>query len=153
MKILQRLDRLLAGVEKGAVVFIFSLLVLMIVFNVLSRNLFQASFQGILEFSPALVLWLALMGSSLALSENKHIRIEILLRFLSPGFGPFARGMTSIFGMVITGILFYASLDFVANEIAIFQWKGLFTLIFPWFFLVAFFRFFLNAFGLKNGNP
>jgi TRAP-type C4-dicarboxylate transport system permease small subunit len=152
MKILRRLDQLLACVEKGAVVFIFSLLVLMIVFNVMARNLFQASFQGILEFSPALVLWLALMGSSLALSENKHIKIEILLRFLSPGFRSRARVITSIFGMVVTGVLFYASLDFVANEIAIFQGKGLFTLVFPWFFLAAFFRFFLNAVALRNGN-
>jgi C4-dicarboxylate transporter, DctQ subunit len=150
MKILYRLDQYLAHLEKVAVVLIFSLLAGMILLNVLARNLFQVSFQGILEFSPALVLWLALIGSSLALRENRHIKIEILLRFFPPGLRSYARVITSIFGMVITGVLFLASLDFVANEIAIFQWKGFFSLVFPGFFFAAFFRFFLKTFSLKT---
>ncbi|MBU4319195.1 MAG: TRAP transporter small permease subunit [Proteobacteria bacterium] len=150
MKTLQQFDEWLAIMEKAAVVLIFSLLVLMTLFNILSRNLFQVSFQGILEFSPALILWVTLMGSSLALKENRHIKIEVLLRFVSKRFRYYARILTSVFGMVITGVLFYASLEFVASEISIFHWKGLFTLVFPWFFLAAFFRFFLKAFSLEN---
>ncbi|MBA3030803.1 MAG: TRAP transporter small permease subunit [Desulfobacteraceae bacterium] len=150
MKTLARFDQILERLEKKAIVFIFSLLVLMILFNVLTRNIFQISFQAIFEFSPAFVLWLALLGSSLALKSNRHIKIEVWLRFLSHRFRYFARVITSVFGMVITGLLFYASLEFVANEISIFQWKGMFTLVFPWFFLAAFFRFFLKAFSLEN---
>ena len=139
MKTLTKFDQILERLEKKAVVFIFSLLVLMILFNVLTRNIFQISFQTIYEFSPAFVLWLALLGSSLALKGNRHIKIEVWLRFLSHRFRYFARVITSVFGMVITGLLFYASLEFVTNEISIFQWKGLLTLVFPWFFWWLFF--------------
>jgi TRAP-type C4-dicarboxylate transport system permease small subunit len=126
------------------VVFLFSALTLLIFFNVISRSVFQQSFRQILEFSPAVVLWLALLGSSLAIKDNRHIKIEVLLRFVTPGFRLRANKITSAFGMMVMGVLFYASLEFVVNEIAIFGCKGWVTVIFPVFFIVAVFRFFLN---------
>lgn len=155
-KIFFHLDHILAIFEKALVVGLFSILILMIGLNVVSRNLLQFSFQGILEFSPALVVWLALMGSSLALQENRHIKIEILLRFASQRFRKYAHVITAVFGMAVAGILLGASIEFVVNEIAVFQGKGWITLIFPWFFLVSFFRFMLKlmqAGSISGGRP
>jgi TRAP-type C4-dicarboxylate transport system permease small subunit len=144
MNYIKIIDHILEVIEKTLVVFLFSCLVIMIVFNIISRNVFKTSFQEILEICPQIVLWLALIGASLALKESRHIKIEFFLRFTSAKFRFFADKVTSVFGMVIMGLLFYASVKFIENEISIFGFKGVLSIIFPWFFGVSFFRFFAN---------
>jgi TRAP-type C4-dicarboxylate transport system permease small subunit len=90
MRFIRKFDEFLAVFEKSLVVAFLSALILIITFNVISRNLFQVSFQKILEISPSLVLWLALLGSSLALRNQRHIKLEIILRFCSDKFKTFA---------------------------------------------------------------
>ena len=150
MKWIRKADNFLAAAEKVVIVVVFTALAFLIVLNVLLRNVFHLSFQGILEFSPALVLWLALVGSSLAIKDNRHIKIEILLRFVSDKVAAIAHRITALFGMGVMGILFYASFDFVANEMSLFGFKSMVSLIFPWFFLISFFRFFLKLIDLNN---
>ena len=144
MRWMNKIDDFLAVIEKFLVVVFFSALILLIFFNIISRNLFHLSFQKILEIAPALVLWLVLVGSSLALKEKRHIKLELLLRFCSEKIRFSANIAASLFGMIITGILFIAALEFVTNEIAIFGWWGWISVIFPIFFLVSFFRYFVR---------
>ena len=103
----------------------------LILFNIVSRNLSHLSFQKILEIAPTFVLWLALLGASLALKSRRHIRLELLLRFCPFSVRQAAGIATGLFGMAVMGILFYASLGFVANEIAIFGPWGWLSTIFP----------------------
>lgn len=144
MRYINKFDEFLAVFEKSLVVTFFSTLILLIAFNVISRNLFQVSFQKILEISPALVLWLALLGSSLALRNQRHIKLEILLRYCSDKFKTFAIIAGSAFGMTVMGILFFVSIEFVGNEIVIFGKWGLISIIFPMFFAISFFRYFIQ---------
>jgi C4-dicarboxylate transporter, DctQ subunit len=144
MKYIRKLDARLAGLEKVLTVLLFSVLVLSIVFNIISRNLFQVSLDSILEFSPALVLWLALIGSSLALKEQRHIKLEIFMNIASLHLRKAAHAVTSVFGMVVMGILSVAAIEFVKNEVAIFGIKGWLSVIFPVFFTAAFLRFFIR---------
>ncbi|MBW1821857.1 MAG: TRAP transporter small permease subunit [Deltaproteobacteria bacterium] len=141
---INKFDEFLAVFEKSLVVAFLSALILIITFNVISRNLFQVSFQKILEISPSLVLWLALLGSSLALRNQRHIKLEILLRFCSDKFKTFAIIAVSAFGMTVMGILFWVSIEFVGNEILIFGKWGLIAIIFPIFFAISFFRYFIQ---------
>ncbi len=144
MRFIRKFDEFLAVFEKFLVVVFFSALILLITFNVISRNLFQISFQKILEISPSLVLWLALIGSSLALRNQRHIKLEILLRFFSDKFKAFAIISGSAFGMTVMGILFWVSIEFVRNEIVIFGKWGFISIIFPMFFAISFFRYFIQ---------
>jgi len=144
MRFIRKFDEFLAVFEKSLVVSFFSALILLITFNVISRNLFQVSFQKILEISPSLVLWLALLGSSLALRNQRHIKLEILLRFCSDRFKTLASIIGSAFGMTVMGILFWVSIEFVGNEIVIFGKWGLISIIFPMFFAISFFRYFVQ---------
>ena len=144
MKWLARIDRFLAAVEKAAIMLLLAALAFFITINVVLRNLFEFSFQQIPEFSPVLVMWLALMGASLAVRKNRHIRIALLLRFVPDGFAGAAKKITAGFGLAVMGFLFYASLLFVMNEAAIFGPRGLLSVIFPWFFFTAGFRFFIQ---------
>jgi TRAP-type C4-dicarboxylate transport system permease small subunit len=145
MKHLRRFDRLCARVERTAVVLIFSTLVLLLCVNIAARSLFQTSFHRILELVPALVLWLAMFGSTLALRQSRHIKIELLLRYCPPRFQAGLRRISSLFGMIVMGILFATALQFLKNEIGMFGAVGWLSIILPIFFALSFFRFFLHA--------
>lgn len=154
MKAIRKLDHWLAMLEKTLAVMLFITLAGSIVFNIISRNLFHVSMDKILEFSPSLVLWLALIGSSLALKENRHIKLELFLKIVSPRIRNAAHAVSSVFGMAVMGILCVAAVEFVNNEVSVFGGKGWLSIIFPAFFSLAFFRFFIQladaAKGIKN---
>ena len=156
MILLRRIDDIIARVEKALVVVLFSGLIFSIAFNILTRNVFQVSYQKMLELSPALVLWLALLGATLALKSGQHIKLEILLRFCPPGFQRAARIAANIFGAAVMGILLWASVEFVRNEISIFGSRGWLAVIFPFFFSLGLFRYItrtLYVFGDRSCSP
>jgi TRAP-type C4-dicarboxylate transport system permease small subunit len=142
--LLRKIDDALSVLERAIVILLFTALVASIVINVLSRDLFQRSFQPLLEYAPSLVLWLALMGSTLGLRGNRHIRLELLLRFVSPGARRLAERATALFGMTAMVILALTSFSFVKNEVALFGASGWTAVVFPIFFFLAAFRFLLN---------
>ncbi len=141
MKLIQKVDDALATVEKGLVVILYAALILMICFNILSRNLFNYASQKTLEILPVMVLWLALIGSTLALKKQRHIKIELLLRFCSQKTRLWANITTCLFGMAAMGLLFWVSLDFIHSEVDVFGHWGWVSIIFPLFFLISIFRF------------
>ena len=141
MKLIQKVDDGLAIVEKYLVVVLYAMLILMIGFNILARNLFNYAPQKALEMLPVLVLWLALIGSTLAIKQQRHIKIELLLRFCSRRIRCMAHIATCIFGMAVMGILLWVSLNFIKNEVDIFGPWGWASIIFPIFFLISFFRY------------
>ena len=142
-----KLDDQLALAEKALLVFLFSSLVLLISFNIITRNLFNYSFQRILEAAPGIVLWLALIGSTLALKQNRHIKLEIFLRYLGRGARRFARILSGLIGLSIMSVLLVSSIVFVKNEIQIFGPVGWVSIVFPLFFLLASFRYALQVLG------
>ena len=150
-----KLDDRLELAEKALLVILFSTLILLICFNIITRNLFNFSFQAILEAAPGTVLWLALLGSSLALKKNRHIRLELVPRYLGPGARRLARILCGLIGLSIMGVLFVASIVFVKNEIQIFGPVGWVSVGFPLFFALAAFRYALqavNAFRFADGR-
>ena len=142
MHYINKIDDFLEKFERGLVVVLFSALVLMTTFNIFSRNVFHVFFRELLEITPALVLWLALVGSTLALKKQRHIKLELLLRFCSERVNSIAHITSNIFGLAVMGILFWASVEFLKNEIDIFGRDGIFAIIFPLFFSLSFFRYF-----------
>jgi len=153
MQFLNKMDHILSIFEKCLVVILFSALVLLIIFNIFSRNLFHVSFQKMLEFSPAIVLWLALTGSSLALRSRRHIKLELLLRFCPEKIRLLALVATSLFGMAVMSVLCIASFEFVKNEVDMFGTAGWIVIIFPLFFSISFFRYFLRIVNKDQNKP
>lgn len=151
MRLLAKIDDTLEIIEQAVVIFLFSALVLMITTNIFARNLFGVSYQKILEVSPGIVLWLALIGATLALKKHRHIKLEILLRYAGHRTRRLARLLGSLFGTVVMGFLFAASLTFVKNEMAIFGLQGGSAVVFPLFFALSFFRCLLS--GLAAVRP
>ncbi len=141
MRWLFKFDDALAVAEKALIVFLFSVLILLIVFNIITRNIFNVSFQKVLEITPGLVLWLTLCGSTLALKNRRHIKLELLLRYLGARARSLAKIISCIFGLAVMGVLFVASFEFVQGEVDIFGIRGWTAIIFPLFFALSFFRY------------
>ena len=141
MEWLKKLDAGLELAEKALIVFLVSVLILLISFNILTRNLFNYSFQAILEAAPGNVLWLALTGSTLAMKKNRHIKLELIRRYLGGRARRFTRIVCGVIGLTIMALLFFASIVFVRNEIQIFGAVGWVSVAFPLFFAVVSFRY------------
>ena len=147
MKPILLIDRFLATCECALAVVLFTGLVGVLTLNILMRNLAHATLPNTFEIAATLVLWLALVGGSLALRDRRHIKIEFLLRFLPPTWQCWADLAVSLFGIVVMGVLMVTALFFTHNEVAIFGRSGWTTIVFPLFFALAAFRFALQLVG------
>ena len=148
LKWIEKIDDRLEKLERWLAVGLFCLLMGLICVNIFTRNILHWVSHQFIELTPTVVLWLALVGATMALKHHTHIKIELLLRFLSPRGRRVAAGLTSLFGMGICGLLAIATVPFLRNEILIFGIQGWAAVCFPFFFITAFFRFgvqFLSA--------
>lgn len=137
---LQRIERWLTRLERGLTVVLFTALIVMLGLNIFSRNILHISFHRLLELSPVFVLWISLLGAALAVREQRHIKIELLLRFIPALWHPFLTALTCLFGMLITAVLVCAAVVFVRQEIMLVGGWGVLTVCFPLFFASVFFR-------------
>lgn len=86
------------------------------VFQVVSRNLFDAGFAVGDELVRMAVLWLTMVGSMVAAREKKHIRIDILERFLPMKAKQWvSRIVDFLTGSICLAIAYY-SIDFIKWE-------------------------------------
>lgn len=70
--------------EDGLLVFLLGAMIVLASTQIALRNLFD---YGLVWADPLLrvmVLWLGLVGASVATRENRHIQIDLLTRFLNP---------------------------------------------------------------------
>ncbi len=148
-----RLDDALGFIEKCVIILCFSLLVFFIIFNILSRNFFHLPSHQIFEAGPNLVLWLALLGASLALKQQRHIRLELILRYCGHRVRLWAAVAVNFFGAAVMGVLLVTSVEFVKNEIAMFGDWGRLSVIFPIFFSVTAFRYLTGIVYRFAGPP
>ena len=154
-KWIAKMDKGLERVERLAAAGLYTLLIGLICINILTRNILHWTSDTLLALSPTVVLWLCLVGATLALKYQRHIKIELLLRFLPPAGRRLATSLTRLFAMVICGSLAWASVIFVHSEINLRGPQGWLVVCFPLFFSVAFFRFgcdLLRQWGLTESE-
>jgi len=154
-KWIAKMDRGLEKIERVAAVGLYVLLIGLICINILTRNILHWTSDVLLALSPTVVLWLCLVGATLALKYQRHIKIELLLRFLPPTGRRLAMILTRLFAMVICAPLAWASVIFVHSEITLTGQRGWLAVCFPLFFSVALFRFgcdLLRQWGLRESE-
>jgi C4-dicarboxylate transporter, DctQ subunit len=116
VKLLSRLSGILLGVERGVLVLLFSLMIVLAFTQVVLRNFFSV---GLVWGDPILrnaVLWLGFIGASLATQQDKHIRIDLLGRYLKPRAATIVGIVTDLFTLAVCLYLADASRTFVLNE-------------------------------------
>jgi TRAP-type C4-dicarboxylate transport system permease small subunit len=107
----------LCRVEDVILVILLSTMIGMAAFQILFRNLFEAGIVWGDILVRILVLWLGLVGAMVATRTDKHIRIDIINRYLPDGVKPFVETAVKLFSAAVCAIVSYYSLQFVLSEL------------------------------------
>ncbi len=116
MTLLRSLNRLLYQIEYGLLVVFLGAMVVLAFGQVVLRNLFDT---GIMWADPVirhLVLWLGFTGAALATSDDRHISIDAISKFLSPRVRHAVQIFTHLFSTVVCYYLAAAALTFLIDE-------------------------------------
>ncbi|MDZ4339217.1 MAG: TRAP transporter small permease subunit [candidate division NC10 bacterium] len=153
MRGLRRIDAVLAKAERVLIVIVLSVMLLLAFLQVLLRNAWDFGLPWIDILLRHLVLWLGIMGASLATRMNRHIRIEALLRFLPARHQRFVERGVLLIAAAICTLLGVAAVDLVRQEQAtgsmafgpVPTW--MLQLVLPVGFAIVAFRFGLQTFS------
>ena len=84
--------------------------------QVLLRNFFHTGLEGADVLFRHGVLWIALVGASLATRRARHIRIDLVPRLIPSGCRVWVERITAIAALAVAGILTWAGWTLVALE-------------------------------------
>ena len=102
--------------EDGLLVFMLSAMILLAVFQIISRNLFA---EGVVWIDPllrVLVLWVGLSGAVVATRANNHIRIDIFSKYLPKRILPYVERIVYLFTLLICLLIAWHAARFVYSE-------------------------------------
>ena len=102
---IQRTIRALHLAEDALLVVLLTTLIGLSATQILLRNLFESGLPWADPLMRQLVLWLALAGALAATRENKHIRIDMLSRFLPLALGAALERVTSLFTGLVCALI------------------------------------------------
>jgi TRAP-type C4-dicarboxylate transport system permease small subunit len=154
MKFLKSLQAVIIKIECFSVIFLLLLMCILAFSQVVMRNLFNFSFVWADVVVRMSVLWIAILGASIATSERAHIHINFGTK---PPPKPYDSYLEAFLTLLATTVCFFFSLvalEFVSVEIAsetvvdaLNAPEWVFTTIFPIGFIVMTFKFLLLFLG------
>ncbi|MDY0269417.1 TRAP transporter small permease [Trichloromonas sp.] len=110
------MNRLLTGLENLVLCALLLVMVALAVWQIVARNLFGGGFLWADEFLKLLLLWLGLAGAVVASGEGKHIKIDVLSRFLPERFAAPAELVTALFTAAVCALCAWHAGRFVLME-------------------------------------
>lgn len=150
---LEAFERFMVRVESASAGFLLLGMASLAFFEVVGRNVFKSS----LAWSDILlrqgVLWITMIGASLAASDRRHIKLDILLRAVPERWAPRVRRATAAAACVVCAVLAKASWVYVAaeREFATELWSGMkawpFEVVLPWGFAMLGLKFLIHLLG------
>jgi TRAP-type C4-dicarboxylate transport system permease small subunit len=118
VNLLKKIERSLAHLETGLILFLLSAMILLSFGQVLLRNFWGQGIIGVDIFLRQLVLWVGFLGAALAVREGKHITTGILPHMLEPRGKLYAKIASDFFAAVISFFLAIAAWKLVQSEYA-----------------------------------
>lgn len=116
MNFLRSLDRFFYRVEHTLLIGFLGSMVLLAFTQVVLRNLFDTGIVWADTIVRHLVLWSGFAGAALATSEERHISIDALTRFLSPRKKHVVLILTGLFAATVCVFLAVAAWPYVLDE-------------------------------------
>ena len=102
--------------EEVLLVFLVALLVSLGFAQILFRNLISIGIVWVDPLARHLVLWIALLGASIAIRENRHITIDILSGYVSPVLYRRIQGGIQLFSAFICLLLVHPGIRFLQDD-------------------------------------
>jgi TRAP-type C4-dicarboxylate transport system permease small subunit len=118
MKILKFIDRTFSRVEGWLLILLLTVMIVLAFGQVILRNIFNSGFMWGEVVLRHLVLWIGFLGAALAASQERHINVDALTRFLTPRVKAVVAVLTDLFASVVCFLLYRASTTFLEFEIA-----------------------------------
>ena len=113
----QRLDETISRVEQTLLVVFLSSMIFVAFSQILLRNLFATGLTWGDALVRNLVLWVGFIGAALATKEGNHINIDVVSQWM-PSLGKTILAcITHLFSFLICGLMTFASLKFIRNEV------------------------------------
>ncbi len=116
MKLIRIISDWLAKIESAFLILLLSAMILIAFLQVILRNFFESSILWGDTLLRHLVLWVGFIGASLATRDDRHIKIDVLSRFLPERLKNVVQIITHLFASIICYFLFRASLTFIEFE-------------------------------------
>ncbi len=113
MKILRAIDAAIARLAGWILVLVLSVMVVMAFGQVLLRNVFGTSIVWGDILLRHLVLWVGFLGATIATGEGRHIKVELLTKFVPPKAQKILGILAALFSAVICALLLQASIVFI----------------------------------------
>ncbi len=103
-------------IEEILLVFLLALMVALGFLQIVFRNLVSIGIVWVDPVVRHLVLWIALLGASVATRKSRHIRIDVIPRLLSPSAQQRLRGALDLFSAGVCLLLVNPALHFLRDE-------------------------------------
>ncbi len=114
--LLHKLSSSLRRLEDATLVTLLLLTILFAVGQILLRNLFHSGIPSGGNLIRIAVLWLGLIGAMIASRERRHIKIDILSRFLPSRYQLQLHRLTSLVTALICLVVTWYGIGFVRME-------------------------------------
>jgi TRAP-type C4-dicarboxylate transport system permease small subunit len=112
-------NKIIASINKfedALLVLILTTMILLAVFQIISRNLFS---EGVVWIDPLLrmsVLWVGLAGAIVATRTDNHIRIDVFTKYLPERYLPIIQRAVYLFTMSVCLTIGWHAARFVYSE-------------------------------------
>jgi TRAP-type C4-dicarboxylate transport system permease small subunit len=115
---LMRLLDILHRAEDLLIALLLTATMALALFQIVQRNIMGTGLLWGDILIRIMVLWLGMAGAMAAARERKHIRIDLLTHFLTPGLRQATESLSALFAAGVCLIAGYVSLQFVRSEYA-----------------------------------
>ena len=154
MKFLKKIQAFIIQIECLSVILLLLLMIILAFSQVILRNLFNFSFIWVDVVVRMSVLWVAILGASIATSERAHIHINFGTKPLPKPYDSYLEAFLTLLTTTVCFFFSLVALEFVSVEIAsesvvdaLNTPEWVFTTIFPIGFIVMTLKFLLLFLG------
>ncbi len=109
----ESLDNIFAKIEKIFLVIGVSVMILVVFFDIILRELFDGGFIWAKELAAFLMIWVGFVGASLAAKENKHIVVGIPEKLFPKKVLPYVSLFASVIIFTVTILIAYLGFNYV----------------------------------------
>jgi TRAP-type C4-dicarboxylate transport system permease small subunit len=111
--VLERLGQFGTAVENALLVLLLGAMMLLAVGQIVLRMFFNSGLLWADELLKILVLWIALVASVAAARSRRHLRIDILSRYVPQRYARVPELVVDLFAAGICGVIAWHSLQFI----------------------------------------
>ena len=109
-------NRMVSAAEDILTVACLGIMVMMVLLQIVMRNFFHTGILGGDDLVRHLVLWIAFFGAGAATRGSAHVKMDVLTNFIPARWLKYSEAAVNLFSCAISGILVYASVQFIRIE-------------------------------------